>query len=55
MSKQAIAALVVVTMIVVIVSMDVVFFRHHLWARLLANVGVVLVVAAFYLRFVGHR
>ena len=52
MGKQAAAAVLVGTMVVVIVGIDVLFFRHHVWARLLANVGVVLVFAAFYLRFV---
>ncbi len=54
MSKQVITALVVFAMVVLIVGMDVLFFRHHVWARLLANVGVVMVVAAFYLRYVRH-
>ena len=35
----------------VIVGLDVVFFRHHFWARLMANIGVALIAAAFYLRF----
>jgi len=30
---------------------DVLFFRHHVWERLAANVGIVLVFAAFGLRF----
>lgn len=44
----------VVAMVVVIVGADLVFFRHHVLARLLANVGIVLLFAAFYLRFVGR-
>jgi hypothetical protein len=51
MSKQIAAALYVVVMIVVIVGMDFVFFRGRFWERLIANIGVVLVFAAFYLRF----
>jgi hypothetical protein len=27
------------------------FFRNRLWERLMVNVGIVLVFAAFYLRF----
>jgi hypothetical protein len=38
-------------MIIVIVSVDVLFFRDRFWARLLANIGIVLIFAAFYLRF----
>ena len=29
----------------------VLFFRHQFWARLLVNVGIVLVFLAFYFRF----
>jgi predicted cobalt transporter CbtA len=41
----------VLTLIAVVVGVDVLFFRHHFWERLIANVGIVLVFAAFYLRF----
>lgn len=30
---------------------SVLFFRHHFWERLMANFGIVLVFAAFALRF----
>lgn len=40
-----------VAMIAVIVAVDILIFRNHFWERLMANVGVVLVFAAFYLRF----
>ncbi len=36
----------------VIVTMDVLVFRHHFWERLAANAGMVLVFLAFYSRFV---
>lgn len=32
-------------------GLDVLVFRHHFWPRLMANVGVVLVFLAFYLRY----
>jgi hypothetical protein len=54
MSKQIIAGLYVVAMIAVIVGVDVAFFRDRFWARLMANIGIVLVFAAFYLRFIGR-
>jgi hypothetical protein len=38
-------------LIVVVVGVDVLFFRNHFWARLMANVGIVLLFAAFYARF----
>lgn len=41
----------VVLMVAVIVAVDVLFFRQHFWYRLMANVGIVLVAVAFYLRF----
>jgi hypothetical protein len=49
--RQAAVALYVLGLIAVVVGVDVLFFRHHFWARLIANVGIVLVFAAFYLRF----
>ena len=35
----------------VVVSLDVLFFKSRFWERLMVNVGIVLVFAAFYLRF----
>ena len=43
--------LYVVAMAAVIVAIDVLFFRDRIWPRLLANIGIVLVFAAFYFRF----
>ena len=43
--------LYVLAMVAVVVGVDVLFFRHQLWDRLLVNVGIVLVFAAFYFRF----
>lgn len=43
--------LYVLALVAVVVGVDVIFFRHHVWARLAANVGIVLVFAAFALRF----
>ncbi len=40
-----------VLLIAVVVGVDVLFFRNRFWERLMANVGIVLVFAAFYLRF----
>jgi hypothetical protein len=49
MGRQAV--LYVLAMVVVVVGVDVLFFRNHFWERLIANVGIVLVFAAFYFRF----
>ena len=43
--------LYVLAMVTVIVGVDVLFFRNRFWERLLVNVGIVMVFAAFYLRF----
>lgn len=40
-----------VVLIAVIVGVDVLFFKNRFWERLLVNIGLVLVFAAFYLRF----
>jgi hypothetical protein len=49
--RQAVVVLYVLALVAVVVGVDVLFFRHHLWERLIVNVGIVLVFAAFYLRF----
>ena len=51
MGRQVAIALYVLTLVAVVVGVDVLFFRHHFWARLAVNVGIVLVFAAFGLRF----
>ena len=51
MSRQVIVVLYVAAMVAVVVGADVLFFRNRFWERLLANVGIVLLFAAFYLRF----
>jgi uncharacterized membrane protein len=40
-----------VALVVVVVVANVAFFKDRFWARLLANVGIVLLFGAFYLRF----
>ena len=44
-------ALYVLALVAVVVGVDVLFFRHRFWERLMVNVGIVLVFAAFYPRF----
>jgi hypothetical protein len=51
MGKQAIIVLYVLAMVAVIVGVDILFFRHQFWARLMVNIGIVLVFGAFYFRF----
>jgi hypothetical protein len=51
MRRRAAAVLYVLAMVAVVVGVDVLFFRHQFWARLMVNVGIVLVFVTFYLRF----
>jgi hypothetical protein len=49
--RKAAIALYVLAMVAVVVGVDILFFRHQVWERLIANVGIVLVFVAFYFRF----
>jgi len=51
MSRQTVIVLYVAAMILVIIGIDFGFFRGRFWERLTANIGIVLVFAAFYFRF----
>jgi hypothetical protein len=52
MERQATVALYVLALVAVVIGADVLFFRHLFWERLMVNVGIALVFAAFCLRFV---
>jgi hypothetical protein len=51
MGKHTGVVLYVLALVTVVVGVDVLFFRHRFWERLMVNVGIVMVFAAFYLRF----
>ncbi|MGH6664803.1 MAG: hypothetical protein ACREB2_07855 [Pseudolabrys sp.] len=51
MGRQFTVVLYVVAMASVIVGVDFLFFRNRVWERLIVNIGIVLVFAAFYFRF----
>jgi hypothetical protein len=51
MGSQTTVALSILLLIAVIVAVDFLFFRNQFWERLTVNVGIVLVFAAFYFRF----
>ncbi len=51
MGRQTVLVLYVLAMVAVVVGVDVLCFRNRFWERLMANVGIVLVFGAFYLRF----
>ena len=43
--------LYIVLMAVIIVAVDFLFFRNRFWERLIVNIGIVVMFAAFYWRF----
>ena len=51
MGRPVAIVLYAVAMAAVIVGVDLVFFRNLFWGRLIVNIGIVLVFAAFYLKF----
>jgi hypothetical protein len=51
MGRPVVGALYALAMAAVIVGVDIAFFRNRFWERLMVNFGIVLVFAAFYLRF----
>jgi hypothetical protein len=51
MGGRAAGVLYAVVMPAVIVGVDFAFFRDRFWERLMVNIGIVLVFAAFYVRF----
>ena len=51
MPRNIHVVLYILVLIAAIVGVDVLFFRDRFWERLMVNVGIVLVFAAFYLRF----
>ena len=54
MGRQITVVLYIVLMAAIVVAVDFLFFRNRFWERLMVNIGIVLVFAAFYLRFL-HR
>jgi hypothetical protein len=54
MTRNMSVVLYIVALITVVVSVDLLFFRNRFWERLVVNIGIVLVFAAFYLRFLKN-
>lgn len=54
MGRPAVGVAYGVVMVTVVILVDVLFFRGHIWERLAANLGIVLVFGAFYFRFLHH-
>jgi hypothetical protein len=55
MRRRAVDVLYVLAMVGVVVGVDILFFRHLFWPRLIVNVGIVVVFAAFYFRFLKSQ
>ena len=51
MRSRVAIALYVLAMVAVVVGVDVLFLSHDFWARLLVNIGIVLVFVLIYFRF----
>jgi hypothetical protein len=51
MGDLAAVVLYVLALVVIVVGVDLLFFRNRFWERLIVNVVIVLVFWAFYLRF----
>ena len=51
MKRNMLVVLYILALIAVVVGVDLLFFRNRFWERLMVNIGIVLVFAAFYLRF----
>jgi len=55
MTRNAAVVLYVVVLIAVIVGVDLLFFKNRFWERLIVNIGIVLVFAAFYWTFLKNQ
>jgi type IV secretory pathway VirB2 component (pilin) len=51
MTKSMFLVLYIVVLIATVVSVDLLFFKNRFLERLIVNIGIVLVFAASYLRF----
>jgi hypothetical protein len=54
MTRNMSVVLYTLVMIAVVVSVDLLFFKNRFWERLTVNLGIILVFAAFYLRFLRN-
>lgn len=51
MGRRVVVVLYVAVMAAIIVGVDFAFFKNRFWERLAVNIGLVLVFAALYWRF----
>lgn len=50
MRSQATVVIYLVLMVIIIVAVDIAFFKNQFWPRLAVNVGIVLVFLGFFFR-----
>lgn len=55
MGKQLAVVLYVLAMVGVVVGVDVLFLRHHLWPRLIVNIAIVVLFGTVYLLFLRRH
>ena len=53
-TRNTSVVLYIVVLIAVVVIVDLLFLKNRFWERLIVNIGIVLVFAAFYLRFLKN-
>ena len=51
MGRRTAVVFYVLALVAVVVGVDVLFLRNHIWVRLIVNVAIVGVFATVYLRF----
>jgi len=54
MPRNIYVVLYILVLIAVVVSVDLLFFKNRFWERLIVNIGIVLVFAAFGLKFLKN-
>lgn len=54
MTRSMSLVVYILVLVAAIVGVDLAFFRNRFWERLMVNIGIVLVFAAFYLRFLKN-
>lgn len=55
MDKNIINIIYALAMVSTVVIVDVLFFRHKFWERLIVNIGIVLIYVAIYFAFLKNR
>jgi len=51
MTRNMLLVFYILLLVAAVVGVDLAFFRNRFWERLMVNIGIVLVFAAFFLRF----